>query len=228
MVNFFSAFVCVLLCGFAGPIPVSAPSQAVPVVNRTLCRQSVCLPSSASLRNAHESRVPNRTQSPIGDSAADNGAKHFRKPLAVRQLPPVEPPDLLVQVAEEMKRRGPDVRAFERSLDAGPEVFHPVDMNAATDIGDGVIYGLVDVLERQSRIALVSVGIDNGASIDVAGDFRDQRIAFRVRDDRRPVECWPSLPRSSSPWTMALPTDPRPRIFRSRTLACMFRDSPPM
>ena len=52
----------------------------------------------------------------IGQALADNGLKHFRKPLAIGRFAIVEPKSLFVQIAEERGRLYADISSLDAAL----------------------------------------------------------------------------------------------------------------
>ena len=83
----------------------------------------------------------------IHQAASDDAVHRIAEPLRVAVLPVVEPERLFVQIPEQVERLDADVGALQPTLQERPEVFQPVRVDRAVDVG----FGVVDEVVAESR-----------------------------------------------------------------------------
>jgi hypothetical protein len=106
------------------------------------------------------------------------------EPLGIVALASVEPKHLLVNVGVKMERARSDIRSVERSLEARPEVFDGVGMDAAFAISHGVVNKAVRVI-RKVAVRKQSVRVDRGAREHACADVGHKFRTLAALDDHR-------------------------------------------
>ena len=90
----------------------------------------------------------------VGETATGNPSEHFRKARGIVALAGVEPKHLLIQVAEKVFGIHMDVSPAKGMLQKVKEVFQPICGYTVSDVLDGVIDKLVDVVRAKRLIGI--------------------------------------------------------------------------
>jgi hypothetical protein len=129
-----------------------------------------------------------------GQPLAEDGRSRFDESLGVRHLAVVEPIDLFVEIAKQMKRFERYIGALEGALEQRPEVLAPVGVDLPVHVAFGVNDDIVDVVRVQPIVREQLVGVDVRPASNVLADLGlKDGLAILSTTDARTV-LWPSLP----------------------------------
>ena len=96
----------------------------------------------------------------------------------------VETENLFVNVAIKMKWLNSNVGSAQGPLKKRPEVFQPVRVNAATDVGFRMVHNVMHEAGMQMFVSNCIIGVDRGAVFHIAQNFVLQSLALDVRHYR--------------------------------------------
>lgn len=96
----------------------------------------------------------------VGQPPTSYLTKNLLEAGRVAVIAGVEPQNLLVDVPAQVEGLNADASAVKGSLEQTPEVLDPVCVNLSTDVGLGVVDGLVVELTAESLVGLPLVGVD--------------------------------------------------------------------
>lgn len=105
--------------------------------------------------------------------------------VAVLAVPLIESENLLVKVAEQMKRLDAHIGSLEATLEKRPKVLYAVGMNLAVNVLLRVVNHLMDVLLMKAAITLPCVREEFRARFDITSHFGVQGQLRSVVDNLR-------------------------------------------
>src|SRR5829696_2845238 len=106
--------------------------------------------------------------------------------VAVFAVALVESENLLVKVAEQMKRPDGNISTFEAALEERPKVLNAVRVNLAVNVLFRVVNDLVNVLLVKPAVSPETAREEFRARLDVAPDYGVKRKLSGVTDNLRP------------------------------------------
>jgi len=158
--------------------------------------EAQALPCRLPLRWRRSQRRAITNQALVRHAPSHDSPQDFDKPLGVCRLARVEPEGFLVQVSEQVKRLDADVRALDRPLEQGPEVFEPIGVDVPAHVSLRVVDDFVLVL-GEPVVRREGISIERGARLDVLAHFGAERPLAGIGDDLNSHAAVPV-------WTMAL------------------------
>ena len=96
----------------------------------------------------------------VRQAAPDHAGNRAIEPIAICPVPLVEAVCLFVEIPEQVEWFDADVRPAQRPLEEAPEVLHPIRMNLAVNVLNGVVDDAMGVKGVQAGVGLEFVGVE--------------------------------------------------------------------